>query len=152
MPAIPDPALTEGLKQIMTAVDRVKMSIEVQKLIANVQSGCEAFNRVLQKNLDIAKDTWNVARTLGGLNEIEDKVNAESAKPDHLLVAYKELQQVLKCAAELETNLADNNQGKVKTAYEGITRNLNSASSACRDWNEAELTKIRVITYKLLNS
>jgi len=152
MPATPDPALAEGLIQIMAAVDRVKMSIEVQKLITSVQTGCEMFNRVAQKNFEIAKDAWNMgARGLGGLNEIEDKVNADSARPNHELVAYKELQQLLKYATDLENNLAANNQGNVKTAYEAILKSLISSSIACRDWNEAELTRIRNITYKLLN-
>jgi hypothetical protein len=146
MSATPDPALTSGLNQIMAAVDRVKMSIEVQKLIASVQSACETYYRVVSEDFKIAKEVWKMARTL--LDEIENKVNTVTA-PE--LVAYKELQQVVKCAGQVGANLDKDNQGEAKTAYEGMMKNLVSASLACRDWNEIELTKIRVVTYKLLN-
>jgi hypothetical protein len=143
------PAMNTGLNAIMSAVDRIKMSIEVQKLIGSIQSGCTTFERLVQKkDFDTAADIWKFVRTLG-LEEIENRIN--DADANTTLAAFKELQQVVKYGAEVAKQLKENNQGEMQKVFQQVMTNLTSASIACRDWNERELTKIRSITYQLLN-
>jgi hypothetical protein len=132
----------------MCAVDRIKMSIEVQKLIANIQSGCNVFDRVLQKkDFDTAAEIWKLVRTQG-LEEVENRTNDAGA--NDTLAAFKELQRVVTCGTEIAKQLIENNQGEVQKAFQQLITNLTKASIACRDWNERELTTIRSITYRLL--
>jgi hypothetical protein len=140
----PASPLTSGLSAIMSSVDRVKRSIDVQKKLASVQSGCLGFGGLVEKKPEQSYllETWRIVRSTG-LDEIEEMItDAEGSNAAGDLVALKELKQVLKCAGDVGDNLAKENQGVMKESLVGLMKSLQSAATACRNWNEQELTKI----------
>lgn len=141
--------LEDALKDIRSAADRMRGSIDVQKALEKIQSGFDLFKALQENNKNLLPAAWKHIKETG-LDEIEGKLKAAKKNGSAEFVIRPELEALLKSADQLGTNIKDQNFGKIDANATDFLRDLGTAMQACRIQNEQDLTKIWLITSKLL--
>ncbi len=144
--------LVSALQSIKTAAEKLRRSIEVQKILQTLQSSCALLAKHAAKKAgrDFYLEDWALIRDTG-LNEIRKLVgDSDPAGRVNSVVAGVELKQVLICADEIGDNIQNNNPGKVENGQEGLVNHIAKALLACRDVSEEQLNEIYLITATLL--